>query len=48
MRIKLPRGRVLDGPLLAGFEKEHERIDGIMARTQNRGAPQRSAEAERR
>jgi len=48
MRIKLPRGRVLDGPLLAGFEKEHERIDGIMARTQNRGGPQRSAEAERR
>jgi murein DD-endopeptidase MepM/ murein hydrolase activator NlpD len=48
MRIKLPRGRVLDGPLLAGFEKEHERIDGIMARTQNRGPTQRSAEAERR
>jgi murein DD-endopeptidase MepM/ murein hydrolase activator NlpD len=48
MRIKLPRGRVLDGPLLATFEKERERIDGIMARTQNRGPTQRSAEAERR
>jgi hypothetical protein len=48
MRIKLPRGRVLDGPLLASFEKERERVDGIMARTQNRGAGQRSAEAERR
>ena len=48
MRIKLPRGRVLDGPLLASFEKERERINGIMARTQNRGPTQRSAEAERR
>jgi len=32
MRIKLPRGRVLEGPMLAGFEKERERLDGIMAR----------------
>ena len=32
MRIKLPRGRVLDGPVLAGFEKERERLDSIMAR----------------
>jgi murein DD-endopeptidase MepM/ murein hydrolase activator NlpD len=48
MRIKLPRGRVLEGPMLAGFDKERERIDGIMARTQNRGPAQRSAEAERR
>src|SRR5262245_11218788 len=32
MRIKLPRGRVLDGSMLAGFEKERERLDGIMAR----------------
>jgi murein DD-endopeptidase MepM/ murein hydrolase activator NlpD len=32
MRIKLPRGRVLEGPVLAGFEKERERLDGIMAR----------------
>ncbi len=32
MRIKLPRGRVLDGPVLASFEKERERLDGIMAR----------------
>jgi hypothetical protein len=48
MRIKLPRGRVLDGPLLAGFEHERERIDGIMTRTQNRGPALRAAEAERR
>ena len=32
MRIKLPRGRVLDGPMMAGFEKERERLDGMMAR----------------
>ena len=32
MRIKLPRGRVLEGPLLSGFEQERERLDGIMAR----------------
>jgi hypothetical protein len=48
MRIKLPRGRVLDGSLLASFEKERERVNGIMARTQNRAPAQRSAEAERR
>ncbi len=32
MRIKLPRGRVLEGAMLAGFEQERERLDGIMAR----------------
>jgi murein DD-endopeptidase MepM/ murein hydrolase activator NlpD len=32
MRIKLPRGRVLEGGLLANFEQERERLDGIMAR----------------
>jgi murein DD-endopeptidase MepM/ murein hydrolase activator NlpD len=32
MRIKLPRGRVLEGPLLTNFDKERERLDGIMAR----------------
>ena len=30
MRVKLPRGRVLDGPVLAGFEKERDRIDAMM------------------
>jgi murein DD-endopeptidase MepM/ murein hydrolase activator NlpD len=29
-RIKLPRGRSLDGPLLASFERERERFDGLM------------------
>jgi murein DD-endopeptidase MepM/ murein hydrolase activator NlpD len=32
MRIKLPRGRVLEGQMLAAFEQERERIDGIVAR----------------
>ncbi|MDR3485643.1 MAG: M23 family metallopeptidase [Bradyrhizobium sp.] len=30
MRIKLPRGRSLDGPLLASFEKERDRLDAQM------------------
>jgi murein DD-endopeptidase MepM/ murein hydrolase activator NlpD len=32
MRIKLPRGRELQGPMLAAFDKERDRVDGIMAR----------------
>jgi murein DD-endopeptidase MepM/ murein hydrolase activator NlpD len=32
MRIKLPRGRELQGPILTAFEKERERLDAIMAR----------------
>ncbi|MEH2510722.1 murein DD-endopeptidase MepM/ murein hydrolase activator NlpD [Nitrobacteraceae bacterium AZCC 1564] len=31
MRVKLPRGRSLDGPLLANFEAERDRIDNMMA-----------------
>ncbi len=31
MRVKLPRGRSLDGAVLASFDKERERIEGIMA-----------------
>ena len=27
MRVKLPRGRSLDGPMMAGFEKERDRLD---------------------
>jgi len=30
MRIKLPRGRSLDGPLMSGFEKERDRLDAMM------------------
>jgi murein DD-endopeptidase MepM/ murein hydrolase activator NlpD len=32
MRIKLPRGRVLEGPTLTTFDRERERLDNIMAR----------------
>jgi murein DD-endopeptidase MepM/ murein hydrolase activator NlpD len=31
MRIKLPRGRVLEGPPLAQFEKDREQLDTVMA-----------------
>jgi murein DD-endopeptidase MepM/ murein hydrolase activator NlpD len=31
MRIKLPRGRVLEGPTLASFERERDRLDLMMA-----------------
>jgi murein DD-endopeptidase MepM/ murein hydrolase activator NlpD len=34
MRIKLPRGRSLEGPLLTSFEKERDRLDAMM---NNRG-----------
>jgi murein DD-endopeptidase MepM/ murein hydrolase activator NlpD len=40
MRIKLPRGRVLEGPVLATFERERDRLDGMMSRK-----PARVAEA---
>jgi hypothetical protein len=42
MRVKLPRGRELQGPMMAAFEKERVRIDGIMTR-----APMRTAQATR-
>jgi hypothetical protein len=32
MRIKLPRCRSLEGPLMAGFEKERHRLEGMMIR----------------
>jgi murein DD-endopeptidase MepM/ murein hydrolase activator NlpD len=31
MRIKLPRGRALEGPIMAGFEKERDRLDTMMS-----------------
>jgi murein DD-endopeptidase MepM/ murein hydrolase activator NlpD len=31
MRVKLPRGRSLEGPILASFEKERDRIDAQMS-----------------
>ena len=32
LRVKLPRGRVLEGNLLANFDKERDRYDGIITR----------------
>jgi murein DD-endopeptidase MepM/ murein hydrolase activator NlpD len=34
VRIKLPRGRSLEGPILASFEKERDKVDGMMNRPQ--------------
>ena len=31
LRIKLPRGRSLEGPLMNGFEKERDRLDAMMS-----------------
>jgi murein DD-endopeptidase MepM/ murein hydrolase activator NlpD len=43
MRIKLPRGRSLDGPLMSSFEKERDRLDAMM---NNRGGgPARISDA---
>ena len=42
MRIKLPRGRSLEGPLMASFEKERDRLDAQMS---NRGGAARVSDA---
>ena len=31
MRVKLPRGRALEGTMMAGFEKERDRVDAMMS-----------------
>jgi murein DD-endopeptidase MepM/ murein hydrolase activator NlpD len=31
MRVKLPRGRVLESAMMAGFEKERDRVDAMMS-----------------
>ena len=36
VRIRLPRGRVLESELLASFEKERQRIDNLLG---NQGIP---------
>ena len=45
LRVKLPRGRVLDGPMLTGFEKERDRYDSILARSAPRVAQTQGAQA---
>jgi len=42
MRIKLPRGRSLEGSLMANFEKERDRLDAMM---NNRGGAARISDA---
>jgi murein DD-endopeptidase MepM/ murein hydrolase activator NlpD len=42
IRIKLPRGRSLEGPIMAGFEKERDRLDAMM---NNRGTTARVSDA---
>jgi murein DD-endopeptidase MepM/ murein hydrolase activator NlpD len=32
LRLKLPRGRVLDGAMLTSFEQERDRLDGMISR----------------
>ena len=44
MRIKLPRGRVLEGSVLASFERERDKVDNMMTqptRAAQAGATQR-------
>jgi len=46
MRIKLPRGRVLEGMVLASFERERDKVDNMMSqptRAAQAGATQRGA-----
>jgi murein DD-endopeptidase MepM/ murein hydrolase activator NlpD len=45
MRIKLPRGRALDGPVLASFEKERDRLDGMMTQAPARVAQSNASTA---
>ena len=42
MRVKLPRGRSLEGPVMASFEKERDRLDAQM---NNRGNAARVSDA---
>jgi murein DD-endopeptidase MepM/ murein hydrolase activator NlpD len=45
LRVKLPRGRVLEGPMLATFEREREHVDSILARGVPRMAQSQQASA---
>jgi murein DD-endopeptidase MepM/ murein hydrolase activator NlpD len=38
MRIKLPRGRVLEGAILAAFERQRDKVDGYMGQQPTRTA----------
>jgi murein DD-endopeptidase MepM/ murein hydrolase activator NlpD len=48
MKIRLPRGRVLEGPALAGFDHERDRLDNMMTRAgPNRVSQPRVAQTSR-
>jgi murein DD-endopeptidase MepM/ murein hydrolase activator NlpD len=36
LRLRLPRGRVLDGAVMASFEQERERLEGMLSRAGSR------------
>jgi hypothetical protein len=46
LRIKLPRGRVLEGGVLASFERERDKIDNMMSQP-TRAAAQASTTVQR-
>jgi murein DD-endopeptidase MepM/ murein hydrolase activator NlpD len=46
MKIKLPRGRVLEGPQLGTFEQERDRLDGMMSRSAPPARPPRMAQSQ--
>jgi murein DD-endopeptidase MepM/ murein hydrolase activator NlpD len=43
LRVRLPRGRVLEGPLMANFDKSRERLDSIITRSSPRIAQNQPA-----
>jgi murein DD-endopeptidase MepM/ murein hydrolase activator NlpD len=43
LRVKLPRGRVLEGPLMSNFDKVRERADSIITRSSPRVAQGQAA-----
>ncbi|HEY3679688.1 MAG TPA: M23 family metallopeptidase [Bradyrhizobium sp.] len=45
MKIRLPRGRVLEGDLLAGFEQERDRLDNVLTRASPPRATPRVAQS---
>jgi murein DD-endopeptidase MepM/ murein hydrolase activator NlpD len=48
MRIRLPRGRVLDNQIMAAFEKERDHIDSLLKRASSRVAQNTSANSTNR
>jgi murein DD-endopeptidase MepM/ murein hydrolase activator NlpD len=47
LRVRLPRGRVLEGQLMASFDKERDRLAGIIARSPRVAQPKRCGEKRR-